>query len=32
MTKSHNIVYLDNLRIVATLAVVLLHLSGICLA
>lgn len=32
MAKSHNIVYLDNLRIVATLAVVLLHLSGICLA
>lgn len=31
MAKSHYIVYLDNLRIVGALAVVLLHMSGVCL-
>lgn len=31
MAKSHDIVYLDNLRITATLAVVLLHMSSVCL-
>lgn len=31
MTKSHYIVYLDNLRIVAAIAVVFLHLSNVCL-
>lgn len=31
MAKSHDIIYLDNLRITVTLAVVLLRMSSVCL-